>query len=864
MSGSSRKPSASKQKPASPADPAQSLRAATAPPQISVRGARTHNLRNIDLEIPRQGLVVVTGVSGSGKSSLVYETLHALAQRRFLQTLGGRVRQWLEQWPPPPVTSVTGLPPTVCLDQQRQGRNPRSTLATLTEIQHFLGLFFARAGVPHCPTCAVAIQPQSPRVIAEAILAGTPGSKLMLLAPLVRQRTGSLTEELGRIVQQGLVRVRIDGELHEATSPPALDPQQPHALEAIVDRLILKPGLESRLDESLALTLKLSEGVCIVATADGTGWRDQIFSSRSDCPQCGFQLPEIEPRTFSFYSPQGACPTCQGLGTQLLEDGARVCPACQGSRLGPVPAHVTYRDWSLPQLSALSVREALSVIRDWLDPAQQNVAALAGLLAEKLLPPVQQRLELLAEIGLDYLTLDRSATTLSGGEYQRARLTGCLGSGLLGVCYLLDEPTAGLHPTDTDRLLHAIRKLRAQGAGVLLVEHDLDVIRQADYVIDLGPGAGTAGGQVLAAGTPAELMQHPASITGAALREHPLPVTHHAASDQPRLRLTGACRNNLRRVAVEIPTRQLVCVTGVSGSGKSTLVFECLVPLVRQALGQTTHPPEPGCGQLANLAGIERLVQVDQTPLGRGGRACPATSLGLWDRIRRLLAQTRESKLRGFSAQRFSLLHASGRCPACHGQGIRARTAGVLGQLPQVCPTCHGKRFQPSTLAVKFRGKSAADLLDLSIAAAAEFFANFAPLKQMLDLCVEIGLGHLTLGQPSSTLSGGEAQRIKLAAELGQETTGPTLFVLDEPTSGLHQQDVMQFLSLLQRLVDQGHTVLVVEHHPTVWEAADWLIDLGPGAGPAGGLVVAQGSQRVVMAIDNSLTGQWLRGRVRA
>lgn len=835
------------------------------PSWIKVRGARTHNLRRLDVDIPRHQLVVITGVSGSGKSSLAFDTLYAEGHRRYLDCLSAHTRQLLEHLPRPPVDRLEGLPPTLCIEQRSGSISARATVATVTEIHDHLRVLYARAGQPHCPTCGTAISQQSPQAIVDQILNFEAGRKVMLLAPLVRGRKGAHADVFTRIVREGFVRARVDGEILDVAEPPELAKSKPHTIEAVIDRIVVKPGLRDRLDESVALALKVGDGACVVSQQGDQGWDDHLYSSRFACPACNVSLPEIEPRTFSFNSPYGACLTCHGLG-QAAEKDSRPCVDCQGTRLQPVGRAVTYAGMNLPQFTNLTVEAARATVHVLLAESGEHAGAgslASRQVAQRLLSHVAQRLRYLDQVGLGYLTLDRAANSLSGGEYQRTRLAGCLGAGLLGVCYILDEPTIGLHPRDTQRLLETLWELRDQGSSVVVVEHDLDVIRQADYVLDLGPGAGSEGGRLLASGTPRFIANIPESITGSYLsgrRSVSAEATpSQVATGASHLKLTGASVHNLRHVEVEIPLQSLVCISGVSGSGKSSLIIDALVPLLRDRLLMTNRAPAE-CGQLMGGEKIQRLVEVDQTPLGRSGRSNPATYSGLWDEIRKPFSKTRDARARGFRSNRFSFNSAEGRCPACHGHGLHRAALKVLSELPLTCPVCQGKRFNPATLEVKYRGLSVADVLDLSIADAAQFFSNYSVVGRPLDVFVEVGLGHLTLGQPATTLSGGESQRVKLAAELGRGHHVPTLFVLDEPTTGLHPHDIAKLLQLLNRLVEEGHSVILIEHHLDVIAAADWIIDIGPAGGTGGGQIVAYGDPAQISAQSAvSYTGEALR-----
>ena len=879
---------------------------------IRVRGARVHNLQDVDLDIPRDKLVVITGVSGSGKSSLAFDTLFAEGQRRYLETLSTQSRVLLDQMQRPDVDRIEGLPPTLSVEQRVGAVHPRSTLATTTGIHDFFRLLYARAGTPHCPSCGRELSQQSVQAIVESILALEAGRKAMIAAPLVRGKKGLHRDLFEKICREGFVRARVDGQLVDAGSPPVLKKTKPHDIDVIIDRIVIKDGLRARLHESVELALRRGNGSCIVSHEEGSVWQDRLYSSRFACPDCELSFPEIEPRTFSFNSPYGACPTCMGLGTVVPAGGElpagtdsmrigpggfgdKTCPDCRGARLAPVGRAVTLAGQTIQGLSAMTVANAETAIGELLAGLDQSDISWGGksgkltpqarLVAAKILPEIHCRLQFLRKVGVDYLSLDRPTQTLSGGEFQRARIAGSLGTGLIGVCYILDEPTIGLHPRDTARLLESLFDLRDQGNSVIVVEHDLDVMAQADWLVDLGPGAGREGGHVVACGDPESIMRDERSLTGRFLRDRFAAqgprLAHRDKTPAPQdgLRLEGAAARNLKNLSVTFPLAAFTCVTGVSGSGKSTLVMETLVPKLRAALaarpwsGLPADLPidpnaaaiaalidqDPAAGKLTGDQHIDRLVEIDQSPLGRNARSNPATASGMWDEIRKIFARTRDARLRGFRSGRFSFNAPGGRCEECHGLGTRRVTMQFLPDIDVVCPVCRGARFNRQTLQVKFRGKSVADILDMRIDEAAAFFENFSLLHTMFKTFVDVGLGYLTLGQSAATLSWGEAQRIKLAGELGRPHTGRTLYVLDEPTTGLHPADTKRLFDLLERLVAEGHTVIVIEHQLDVIARADWVIDLGPEGGSAGGRIVAASTPEDIARAPESHTGRALQ-----
>ena len=929
------------------------------PETIRVVGARTHNLKNIDLDIPRDQLVVFSGVSGSGKSSLLFDTVYAEGQRRFLETLSTYARQYLDQLDKPDVDSIEGLPPTVAIDQKIGTFSPRSTVGTITEIYDYLRLLFSKEGIPHCPICGLAVQTQSPDRIAQTVLAMPEGQRLMLLAPQIRGRKGYHKDVFEALRKAGLIRARVDGEMVEIDPPPALDRNTVHTIEAVVDRLVVREGIAARLAESLQNALKLGDGVVILCTETDGKWADILLSTKAACPKCNLSLPELEPRTFSFNSSYGACETCEGLGhvhefdpelvftdhalalgqglvgpwvdaalidkldppmallklwlsentisekqpyskwpseirmhfwnglpadkksgrekfaglNQILKkqlaaaksdrlqealgayQSRRICGSCEGTRLKPESRCVKLFETSIATMGNWPLDKASAFFHKVQFPTDRQ--PIGGPLAKE----IATRLAFLNHVGLSYLTLDRAAETLSGGELQRVRLAAQVGSGLVGVAYVLDEPTAGLHPRDTDRLIETLRELRDIGNSVLVVEHDESMIRAADWLVEIGPGAGPDGGHIVAFGPPSQTSKWLDSPTARALNAAPVALEDgskwNPKKHEPWLILKGATEHNLKSVNIRIPLSKMTSVTGVSGSGKSTLIYEILAPAVGRAIG--LKMPRPGTfSELTGTENVKRMVLVDQSPIGRTPRSTPATYTGLLDEIRKVFAGTRESKLRGFSPARFSYNVADGRCPKCDGQGQLKIEMQFLSDTYMECPECRGLRYNRATLAIQFKGLSIGRLLQTRIDEALIHFENVPKVYDGLNALHEVGLGYLTLGQSSTTLSGGEAQRVKLATELVKPSTQQTLFLLDEPTTGLHSGDVSRLTEILKRLTVQGHSVVVIEHQLDLIAQSDWVIDLGPEAGEGGGEVVAMGPPSTIAANRKSLTGHWL------
>jgi excinuclease ABC subunit A len=851
---------------------------------IRVRGAREHNLQNIDLDLPRRQLTVLTGPSGSGKSSLAFDTLFAEGQRRYLETLRVDSRALFDQLQRPNVDLVDGLPPTLCVAQNLGAPQPRGTLATLTDIHDHLRLLWARLGTLHCYRCGTPILRQAIAEIVQETMRRPAGQKTMVLAPVSSEQKGDHKEILQELRQAGFLRARIDGALMEIAAAHRLNPRQRHSVELVIDRLIIKDGMEDRLSEALQTAVKRSGGPVIVTDIEDGDWHDWLFSTRYACPKCGIAYADLEPRLFSFNSPHGACPRCGGLGylrggdpPEFVQQGSpphpgsaeddddagdsigdpesrgdcQICPECGGARLNCEARSVLFAGKGIHEVTAWSVESALALFADLPPPARdEKVQAL-------IVQEIVSRLQFLQQVGLGYLTLDRPLPTLSGGETQRARLATHLGAGLLGVCYILDEPTVGLHARDTDRLIAALRGLQERGNTVIVVEHDAAVIRQADYLVDMGPGAGKNGGHVLAQGNVVAVQSNPRSATAPWLTRAGICRPAGQRPKAGQIIIVGARHHNLKNITVEIPLGCLVCVSGVSGSGKSSLVHDVLGRAVRNRLGLLSAPP--GSHDLiSGLDQIDKIIEVDQSPLGRSARSSAATYTGMFDDIRRVFARTREARLRGYGASRFSFNLRSGRCEACQGRGVRRVALHFLPDLITPCPVCNGRQFNAATLAVRFKGKSIADVLDLSTAEALAVFEHVPALVRPLEALVDVGLGYLVLGQRSSTLSGGEAQRVKLATELARTSTGRTLFILDEPTTGLHFADVATLLGVLRKLVDKGNTMVVIEHNPDVIAATDWVIDLGPDGGEAGGYLLAAGTPAEICQNAASVTGKFL------
>ncbi len=932
---------------------------------IVIRRARTHNLKNVDLELPRDRLIVFTGLSGSGKSSLAFDTIYAEGQRRYVESLSAYARQFLSVMEKPDVDSIEGLSPAIAIEQKSTSHNPRSTVGTVTEIYDHLRLLFARVGTPRCPDHGIDLEAQTVSQMVDQVLALPEGTPVVLIAPMIDARKGEHTQVLEQLRGQGFVRARIDGKLVELDEAPKLDPKKKHTIEAVVDRFKVRPDAGQRVAESFETALRLSDGIARIAFLDDPRREELVFSDKFACTMCGYSLPELEPRLFSFNNPAGACPACSGLGVQQFFDPARVvhhprvsiaggairgwdrrtayyfalmqslakhykfdvetpwdelaekhrrvvlygsgdekidfryvdakgnsfrrshkwegvlpnlerryretestavreelakylsnqpCPECGGTRLNRAARHVYVAERTLPDVSRLSVGEALRFSR------ALSLEGWRGEIATKIVKEIADRLRFLSDVGLDYLTLDRSAESLSGGEAQRIRLASQIGSGLVGVMYILDEPSIGLHQRDNDRLLHTLARLRDLGNTVIVVEHDEDAIRHADHVVDLGPGAGVHGGEVIAQGTPTEIAKNSSSITGQYLsgaREIPVPALRTPVQKDRALRIVNARGNNLRGVTVDIPLGVMTCVTGVSGSGKSTLVNDTLYRYVARTLNDASTDPAP-CDGVEGLDEIDRVIDIDQSPIGRTPRSNPATYTGLFTPIREMFAAVPEARARGYEPGRFSFNVKGGRCEACQGDGVIKVEMHFLPDVYVPCDVCKGQRYNRETLEIRYKGRNIHEVLEMTVEDALDFFRNAPAIAPKLQTLIDVGLSYIRLGQNATTLSGGEAQRVKLAKELSKRSTGKTLYILDEPTTGLHFYDIEQLLGVLQRLRDEGNTVVVIEHNLDVIKTADWIVDLGPEGGDGGGTIVATGTPEEIAANESSYTGRYL------
>jgi len=933
---------------------------------IQIRGARTHNLRGIDLDLPRDRLIVLTGLSGSGKSSLAFDTLYAEGQRRYVESLSAYARQFLSMMDKPDVDHIEGLSPAISIEQKSASHNPRSTVGTVTEIHDYLRLLFARAGTPRCPEHGETLEAQSVTQMVDQTLALPDDARILLLAPVVRGRKGEHTQIIEQLRAAGFLRLRVDGKACEIDAVPTIDKRRRHDIEVIVDRLRVRSDAALRLAESFETALDLGDGVAQVAFMDEPDRPDLVFSNRFACPKCGYSIAELEPRLFSFNSPIGACSDCDGLGVRRFFDPARIvrhpelslaggairgwdrrnpyyfqmiqslaahydfdlekpfkslpkklqgvllqgsgdeviqfdyvnargskaqwrhpfegiipnmqrryqetesnavreelgkyqsvqgCASCGGTRLNEAARNVFIDRRSLPAINSMSVTNALEFM------GAMNLGGWRGEVAEKIVSEIRNRLQFLADVGLGYLTLDRSAETLSGGEAQRIRLASQIGSGLVGVMYILDEPSIGLHQRDNARLLETLTNLRDLGNTVIVVEHDSEAILAADYVVDLGPGAGVHGGRIVAQGTPDEILAAPESLTGQYLsgkRRIPMPESRREIDPQRIFRVSGASGNNLQKVAVEIPVGLVTCITGVSGSGKSTLINDTVYRIAAQRVNGSGPEPAP-YRKVSGSEHFDRVIEISQSPIGRTPRSNPATYTGLFTPIRELFAATQEARSRGYAPGRFSFNVKGGRCEACQGDGVIKVEMHFLPDVYVVCDACHGKRYNRETLDIRYKGRNISEVLTMTVEDGTEFFRNVPQIARKLETLLAVGLGYIQLGQNATTLSGGEAQRIKLAKELSKRATGSTLYVLDEPTTGLHFHDIAQLLEVLYRLRDQGNTIVVIEHNLDVIKTADWVIDLGPEGGAGGGRIIATGPPELVAGTAGSHTGEALK-----
>jgi excinuclease ABC subunit A len=840
---------------------------------IVIKGAREHNLKNLDLSIPRDRITVITGPSGSGKSSLAIDTIYAEGQRRYVESLSAYARQFLEQLQKPDVDSIEGLSPSIAISQKTVSRSPRSTLGTITEIYDYMRVLYTRIGKPFCYACGGAISTRDAGSIIDAVMSMPQGTRVQVLAPIVRDRKGEYRKELSEMRSEGFVRARIDGQMVDLTEEITLKKQKRHTIEIVVDRLVIKHGIEKKIRDALDLALRYSDTVVINLVEEK---RDIPFSKALACMKCGASFPEINPRLFSFNSGHGACPHCHGLGIAGLagnqdpfgpageiRDDALIslerhkpCRSCSGMRLRGEALSVRIQGMNIGEFSRFTVEDALAFVNDLKLTERERTVG------DRVLKEVKDRLSFLARVGLGYLTLDRMSLTLSGGEAQRIRLATQLGSSLTGVLYVLDEPSIGLHPSDCRKLLESLSSMRDAGNTVIIVEHDEETIRWADHVVDIGPGAGARGGWVVAEGAPEEIQRDQASITGKYLKgEMRIPLPEKRRKPAAFLGIRGAAEYNLRDIDVTIPLKAFTCVTGVSGSGKSTLIIEILYRALMKRIHKSTLTP----GKHQSIAGMEEIdnvICVDQSPLGRTPRSNPATYTGVFTQIREIFAQAQESRIRGFSASRFSFNVSGGRCEKCHGGGLLKVVMHFLPDAYVQCDTCKGRRYNKETLNIRYRDRDISEVLSMTVSEAREFFASIPLIKQKLEILEDVGLGYLQLGQPAPTLSGGEAQRLRLSRELAKKSTGNTLYILDEPTTGLHFVDIQRLLDVLNSLVERGNTVIVIEHNLDVIKSADYLIDLGPGGGEEGGRLVASGAPEDVCLNPASLTGRFLKNKL--
>jgi excinuclease ABC subunit A len=859
---------------------------------ITIKNAREHNLKGINIQIPRNKITVLTGLSGSGKSSLAFDTIYAEGQRRYIDSLSSYAKNFLDQLKKPDLDSITGLSPALAIDQKSAGTNPRSTVGTITEIYDYLRLLFAKVGVPECPTHHIPVESQTPQDMLEGVLRLGEGAKVFILAPMAQNKKGEFLAEFQRWHKKGFVKAKVDGEFIDLEKAKKLTKTKSHNIDLVVDQIIVKESVKTRIAESLNTAIQMTDGQVVIETMQG---KRTLFSLKSSCPVCGFSFPELEPRLFSFNNPRGYCETCKGLGTldfeeqEMYSDGdegnrklsqvkyvlknqtqtddedgeefepeIRDCPDCHGSRLKPESLNIKITDKNIVELAHLNLTE----LKVWLDnySKNKNLKEREKFLADKIIAQIQSRIQYLLQVGTGYLSLNRSARTLSGGESQRIRLATQVGSSLIGILYVMDEPSIGLHPRDHHRLLKVIMELRDRGNTVLLVEHDEDTIRASDFVVDLGPGAGRYGGEILAQGTPAEIEKNKNSITGQYLsgtKRVPIPTKRRPGNGK-FIEIKGARGNNLKNVSAKIPLGLFLCVTGVSGSGKSTLIMDTLYKHLAAKFYRAQVKASP-FDSIEGLEHIDKVIEIDQKPIGRTPRSTPATYVGLLPLIRELFAQIPEAKLRGYGPGRFSFNTKGGRCEACQGHGQIRMEMHFLSDVYVPCDVCQTKRYNKETLVIKFKDKNISDVLNMSVIEALDFFKNLSLIHKKLETLNQVGLGYMTLGQSSTTLSGGEAQRVKLSKELSKRSTGKTLYILDEPTTGLHFEDIRKLVELLQELTEQGNTVLVIEHNLEVIKTADHILDLGPDGGNAGGEIVVAGTPEEVIKNSRSEIAKFLK-----
>lgn len=826
---------------------------------LFIKGAREHNLKNIDVSIPREAITVITGPSGSGKSSLAIDTIFAEGQRRYVESLSTYARQFIEQLRKPDVDYIEGLSPSISIDQKTVSKSPRSTVGTITEIYDYMRVLYTRIGKQFCYHCGDAITKQGSQDILQSVMSLPEGSRIQVLAPVVRERKGEYKKELQKMRREGFIRARIDGEMTDLTQDISLQRHKRHTIEIVIDRLIIKSGIERQINEAIETALSYSDVVLINLLEENN---DILFSKSAVCPQCGISYPEITPMFFSFNSSQGACSRCRGLGYENIEEDTseleeyRYCKLCNGLRLRKEALSIRIQGISIGEFAQMSVKDAEVFIRDL------NLSDREQIIASRVLKEVKDRLSFLKKVGLGYLNLNRSSLTLSGGESQRIRLATQLGSSLTGVLYILDEPSIGMHPRDCGKLLESLSAIRDAGNTVVVVEHDEETIRWADHVIDMGPGAGHRGGWVVASGSPEEIARDSHSLTGRYLSGLlSIEVPSLRRRPQDGIRILGASEFNLRDIDVTIPLGVLACVTGISGSGKSTLVFEILY----KALCRTLYRSKVIPGRHREITGIEkigRVISVDQSPLGKTPRSNPVTYTGVFSFVRDLFAQVPDSRVRGYTSSRFSFNLSGGRCEACRGDGLVKVEMHFLPDVYIPCDTCKGKRYNKETLEIRYKGKNIAEILEMTVSEALQFFSSIPPVHRKLEILEDVGLGYLQLGQPASTLSGGEAQRVRLSRELGKSSKGHTLYLLDEPTTGLHFSDIQRLLNVLNCLIDAGNTVLIIEHNLEVIKSADYIIDLGPEGGEDGGIVVANGTPEEICANPASYTGMFLKNKL--